>query len=319
MDTRRLIAFGDSSHVISLPKQWIKSNNLKKGDIVYLDAKNNEISLFTSERPIETEAKEITINIEKDDIDLARTKIVSAYLNNYDSIIIKNPRGTNRAKEIKNILRNLTGMEIIRETSESITAKDLLNKREISINTLVRRVDNLLRDILHESEKINKEVYENIFDRDKDVNRMVFLGFRLINAAISDKSLANAYKLSNTDLLYMNIILTKMEKIGDQAKRIVRYLSDCSLTKAEVDELLSIYKIIINGYIDIMKGYHTSNIDIAFQYELESQKWFDMINAIKPIKCANASRGIEHMKGMATAVKNISRGIIGLKGYPAVN
>ena len=37
MDFRRIIAFGKSSHVVSLPKSWLNENKLKKGDLVYLE------------------------------------------------------------------------------------------------------------------------------------------------------------------------------------------------------------------------------------------------------------------------------------------
>jgi phosphate uptake regulator len=37
LDTRKIMALGKSSLVVSLPKDWVRSNNLKRGDLVELD------------------------------------------------------------------------------------------------------------------------------------------------------------------------------------------------------------------------------------------------------------------------------------------
>jgi len=37
LETKKIISLGKSSLVVSLPKDWVRSNNLKKGDIVALD------------------------------------------------------------------------------------------------------------------------------------------------------------------------------------------------------------------------------------------------------------------------------------------
>ena len=55
---------------------------------------------------------------------------------------------------------------------------------------------------------------------------------------------------------------------------------------------------------------------IPFKHEVDSDALYDMIRDMEPIRCTNASKALEHMKGMVTAIKNIARGVIGLKGYP---
>ena len=34
---RKLMAFGNSSYVVSVPKAWVEKNRLKKGDVLVVD------------------------------------------------------------------------------------------------------------------------------------------------------------------------------------------------------------------------------------------------------------------------------------------
>ena len=50
MEYRKLIKFGNSSHVISIPNNWLKKNNLNKGDTVYLDENGGKELVLTPEK-----------------------------------------------------------------------------------------------------------------------------------------------------------------------------------------------------------------------------------------------------------------------------
>ncbi len=49
MEKRKILALGQSSHVISLPKVWLKTNNLNKGDwISVLPQSNGSLFIYPS-------------------------------------------------------------------------------------------------------------------------------------------------------------------------------------------------------------------------------------------------------------------------------
>ncbi|MCX6707490.1 MAG: AbrB/MazE/SpoVT family DNA-binding domain-containing protein [Candidatus Woesearchaeota archaeon] len=90
METRKIISFGNSSYVVSLPKDWVVDNKLKKGDSINMENRDGSIVINTlenSERKIEP--KPIVIEIEGKGMDMIKTEIISAYLNNYDIIEVK--------------------------------------------------------------------------------------------------------------------------------------------------------------------------------------------------------------------------------------
>ena len=58
MEFRKLIKFGKSSFVISLPKKWLEKNKLKKGDLLYVSENENGLSLTSKDN----EKKEFKVN-----------------------------------------------------------------------------------------------------------------------------------------------------------------------------------------------------------------------------------------------------------------
>ena len=149
MNMRRLIGFGKNSFVVSLPKLWVDKNKLKKGALISIEEGRDGLVLKANEGiGKKEEQKKITINAENKNLTQLRTEIVSAYLNNYHVIEVISKGLKTNAPEIRDMLRGLTGLEIINQSSMRIVAKDIINVNEISIRTLVRRMDNITRSML---------------------------------------------------------------------------------------------------------------------------------------------------------------------------
>jgi len=83
-EPRKIIKFGNSSHVISLPSSWVKENNLSKGDIVFIEKNgNNELIILPSKDDMSYSEKErkIIISVDGKDPETLRREITSAYIN----------------------------------------------------------------------------------------------------------------------------------------------------------------------------------------------------------------------------------------------
>ena len=76
---RRMQQIG-SSFLVSLPKGWVKRNNLKKGNMVLIEVNNdNSLSLFSSDVTGE-EPKEVTIVYSQTSVDNIVNQIYGTYL-----------------------------------------------------------------------------------------------------------------------------------------------------------------------------------------------------------------------------------------------
>jgi len=320
METRHIIAFGTSSFVISIPKTWIKDNNLKKGDTVQIENRKDELVITTTNDNLKKEEKSVYIDTDNKSMKRISTEITSAYLNNYDIINISGKNLEKDAPQVKAILRNLTGMEIIKQNATKITAKDLLNLKEISIKIMVRRMDNIVRSMLLDSIDCFKiDRYQSVFERDRDVNRLGFLAQRTIRAAMINQNLAKHYNMSYNELMFSKDIIDKIEKIGDQSKRIARRIQNAKkLTKIETNMLTEIYKKLYDDYTNAMKAYYKKDTSLAYQIEVDTGDVIKKINEYKTTKKTkdpiDTSKILEYFKNMRISIRNTVRAIIGIEG-----
>ena len=62
VEFRKLISFGKTSFVMSIPKAWVTKNNLKKGDLIVLQEKENNLLLSPEANAHEKELEKKDLN-----------------------------------------------------------------------------------------------------------------------------------------------------------------------------------------------------------------------------------------------------------------
>src|SRR3989344_7551729 len=112
MESRKLIKFGNSSHVVSLPTSWLKKNNLNKGNTVFLKENGDDLIVSYALKEELREQTAITINSDNQDRECLAREIVSAYLHRFNTINIIGREIPKRAKEISDTIHNLVALEI---------------------------------------------------------------------------------------------------------------------------------------------------------------------------------------------------------------
>jgi phosphate uptake regulator len=238
---RRLQKIG-SSILISLPSQWIKSNNLKKGNIVPVDInRDNSISIFPSEDTAD-EAKEVTIPYSVVAMDTLVNQVYGAYLLGYDVIRIKanSQISFEDADRVKKAMRKLVGLEIVDEDGFHISAQFLLDANTLDAEKILRRmsaiVAGMYRDLLEAIKLKENSIRRVISGRDDEVDRQYFLLVRLIRSAMMDQRLAGKLNLSNIDILDYRIAANLLESAGDYIVDLAGTTQDLSRIRV-VDEL----------------------------------------------------------------------------------
>lgn len=239
---RRLQKIG-SSILISLPSQWIKSNNLKKGSIVPVDInRDNSISIFPSEDTAD-ETKEVTIPYSAAAMDTLVNQVYGAYLLGYDVIRIKagSPISFEDADRIKKAMRKLVGLEIVDEDGFHISAQFLLDANTLDAEKILRRmsaiVAGMYRDLLEAIRSKENSIRRVISGRDDEVDRQYFLLVRLIRSAMMDQKLAGKLNLSNIDILDYRIAANLLESAGDYIVDLSGAMQDFSRIRV-VDEIV---------------------------------------------------------------------------------
>jgi phosphate uptake regulator len=238
---RRLQKIG-SSILISLPSQWVKSNNLKKGSVVPVDInRDNSISIFPSEDAVE-EIKEVTIPYSPASMDTLVNQVYGAYLLGYDVIRIKasSQISFEDADRVKKAMRKLVGLEIVDEDGFHISAQFLLDANTLDAEKILRRmsaiVAGMYRDLFEAIRAKENSIRRVITGRDDEVDRQYFLLVRLIRSAMMDQKLAGKLNLSNIDILDYRIAANLLESAGDYIVDLAGTMQDFSRIRV-VDEI----------------------------------------------------------------------------------
>ncbi len=318
IDLRKIVSFGKGSYIVSMPKKWIEKNKLKKGDLVALNDNGVELVLSPNASEQKPDAKEIEIDAKGKDLERLSTEIVTSYLNCYDSITIIFEK-SNDARKIKDILRNLSGMEIMEQTSTKIVAKNLISTSEISIKNIIRRMDVITKAMIDDVVLCyrGQDLSESIHHRDSDINRIYFLSYRVIKNAMKNPRIAKLFETDSWELHSDSLMIMRLEKIADRQKRISRFLISAHLDRKTLAELDSIHTSMAEAYNEVMKSFYSKDKEILFNVEISTKERTQMCDIFlerylgkcgdKNVDIVAVSKIIENLKAMAVETRNLAR------------
>jgi phosphate uptake regulator len=267
MESRKIIRFGKSSYVVSLPQDWLKNNSLDKGDLIYFNQQENDLILVPKIVNKKKELKSIELNISKLEIRDIERRIISAYIQNYNVIRIYGKDFHLKSKEIKNCIQNIMALEIMEETSEKIIAKDFLKMNEISPYDLIKRMDVITRSMFLDTIKVNEEnLLESIYDRDYDVNRLSFLLCRSIQYLLSNLSEASNKGYNPKILLKYNNVGKFIERTADSIKRSSKLKTRINFKKDQEIKINIYLKELYSYYENALKSFYKNDVDKALIY-----------------------------------------------------
>jgi phosphate uptake regulator len=247
MEIRRVQMTGGSSYIITLPKEWIKSSNIKKNDMIGVHTQSDGTLLISSQMTKEKQYKIKEFDISKiPNQTYLKRRLIGAYISGFTSIKINSPQRI--PLEIKNTIRMLNqaiiGQEVVEENDTSIILKDLLNPTEMPLDKTVKRMYIIVKSMNEDAIRLLTDreniLAEEILLRDKEVNRLHWLVARQYNMILQNVSLAEkmniTISLSSTYFLISRII----ERIGDHVVRIAKNIQQLPLDHHEKDLIQTI-------------------------------------------------------------------------------
>ena len=312
VEFRRLIGFGKSSFVASLPKNWIEKNKLVKGDLVYLKEQNYELVITSQEKDDPKKMEKAVVTTDGKDSDTVKAEIIALYLRGYDVIEIKGSDLKAKAAEIKSALHDLAGVELLEQSSDRILTKNLLNLKEISLDSLIRRVDIIIRSMIEDNTSSPHEDFnESINQRDFDVNRLVLLTKRVLRSAVVDAHVAKSLALQNIDLFKYWQVIDALEMAADEVKRISRSFREVEIMKQNNKELEKMNKELREAYLKVMKAYHTKDFSLGYSLELDTKNRMQTLRSMLRKNSHNSvMRLIFHMRCFNGVLREMGRTVV---------
>ncbi len=273
MEYRKIIEFGKSSFVVSLPKDWLSQNKIKKGDSVSVEPQGEKIILYPAGKSSSNEPRKITIDVTNLTQQEIRMQLIARYIQNYNEITLKSENMKSRAKDVRSIIHDLMALEVVQEDAEKIVTKDFLNMAEIDPLNLIHKIDLITRDMLTDAkDSFEEDRHVNISERDEDVNRLAYLIFRTMTYFQKNPSVVANKGLTHDRFIAVWTAAINIEAIADQAKRIARLLKWTKLDKDEVKEFKDLYSSIEKHYAESMQVFYDNDQKKAFKLVIAQKK-----------------------------------------------
>lgn len=278
MEHRKIIEFGKSSHVVSLPKAWLSEKKLAKGDVVYIDQDGPALVLYPGNIRQKKTPRTVTIDVTDMTKYEIRQQLVSKYIRNFNEVTLTAQNMKSKAKDVRAIVHDLMALEVIEEDSSRIVTKDFLNMDDICPRELIKKMDAITREMIADSKNFFKEdKFQTIAERDSDVNRLSYLVFRIIKHFQKNTIPAKDKGISSDEFLLIWITATKIEKIADQAKWITKLLRRVKFKKPEQEEFHTLYSAVEKYYLDGMQALYDRDADAAFAIVAKSRRMMKLI------------------------------------------
>jgi len=177
---RKLIQLSPSTAVVSLPSRWIKKNNLKKGALIAIDEKENDLLITTKKESAETE---ITIDVKGFSEDLLWRYIDAAYISGYDTITILT--SNEQSNWIPLLVKWFPAMMIIEERKDYFVLRDVAKDSKGDIQKIVSRIFNMMINTIEDAIDANKKkdfvLLSALKKRDYHINSYINYAHRQIN------------------------------------------------------------------------------------------------------------------------------------------
>jgi phosphate uptake regulator len=300
VEIRKVQITGGSSYVISLPKDWAKSLNIKKNDPLGLIAQSDGTLLITPKISGETVQRVKRFDVGRSsDPDFLFRCLIAAYIMGYTTILVTSPGRIHPA--VRMAVRDFTqiaiGQEVAEENDASVTIKDLLNPVEMPFDNTLKRMYILVKgmheDAIAALRTRNRALAEDIITRDNDVDRLQWLVARQYHLLLTDGNLAKRMGLSIGTATNYFMISRIIERIGDHAVNIAT--NTITLLEEDLDDSLIVD---IESASEIALSIFHASIKSLFKKDiLESN---ENIRAVARLvsKCEEISHNALHQKSL---------------------
>jgi len=149
-ETRKVQRLGQSSLIVTLPKNWVKRVGLKPGDIVYIEDEGDSLRIKPA-RP-STEDRRTTIDSsELGKLGIGIGQLLSClYLLGFDQVRIENV-DHHFVAEARRVARRLSGVEVL-ASANTVEVRSLIDVGRLDLKDLVNNTISLLTEMFERLE-----------------------------------------------------------------------------------------------------------------------------------------------------------------------
>ncbi|MCG3109539.1 hypothetical protein L3N51_01833 [Metallosphaera sp. J1] len=251
MEVRRVQKFGKSTLMVSLPADWVKEVSLNPGESIYLEVdEDGSLKVYPPNLKTENAPREMRVKISVTTSPELVTRIIySLYILGFDRILIETTNGPfneDLLRKIKETARSLIGLEIVSQDITSIQIQSFLDPTKYNIGSLINRLTNTLKQMLHYLNlgirEASRTFLQEVVELEKEVDRLYYLSLRQLLLAQVNRSLAYMIGVKRIQIVGNRILMKAAEEAADEISEAANDLlslhpEDLALLKMSWDKM----------------------------------------------------------------------------------
>ncbi len=257
MEVRKIQLIGSSSYMVSLPKKWITSLNLKQGDEVILHVEEDRVVVIPKKFEKSKLVRIVMKGLPQSDDEFLRRYIYALYMLGFDEVVIEDIEiSPSLMSKLLEITHKLIGMEILDVTSSKVVFRILVTP-ELDIETVLRRMSQMVSAMFEDAKRYitNKERLESIILAEENVDRFYWLAVRLENRITRESVSWNEIRY----VLGSRMIAKMIEDIADNLLHFVSYMRDAN-DNLGIEPILD---DIEDAFNEAFKIYHSIDLEMS--------------------------------------------------------
>ncbi len=300
---RKLIQMAGKTIIVSLPSEWVKKYNLKKGEEIDVEEEGRRLTITTSKEYGIEKAK---VNLKGATERVTRWTLAALHKSGYDEITLEHDE-KETVKIIEEMIKDLfTGFTIMEQTKDRCVLKSISKDLESEFEPALRRAFLVTLSMGEETlECIKNQNFKGLKDliaKEHMNNQLTNFCERLLN-----KKGYKDYKKT----CFMYVIVWNLEKVCDNYKYICNLLKD--VKKIEIHkEVIKLYEQANNFFKSYYELFY--NFDINKLSELSIKKKEIEKEARKMVKGKNEIEIelVDHLLGVILQTTDFSATTIAL-------
>ncbi|OLS13856.1 MAG: phosphate regulatory protein [Promethearchaeota archaeon CR_4] len=319
--TRKLIKWGSSETLImSLPRRWVKTNNLtEKDEVQVIYNPDNSLLVLPPLNPAQSEKINVEIQVkEESDQNTIWYELITRYLDGADSIslITKKRFSPEFASQIRKMISTLLGLEILKVESQKIEVTDIMNIQETNIENLVKLIsDYTLEFSFSTLSNFKSKNYDNLKEA-LSIRELVKKYYNRIHRELR-KSLTNPSTLikmnfNTQDVLDFAFFITSVNEVTENLELQINSTLDLRLPKetGRVFDFMEEICALLKSAIDAFLFKNTKEAIRVLEKHAEMQKWKREIeNEEDKIAIQNKSSALQIILDSSEKISDSTRNI----------
>ena len=243
MEPRRIQKVGYSTLSVSIPMNWAKKMNVKKGDIVFL-SEENDGALRIAPEPSKTEDTSIyVVNVDEcDNTTVLARVIVGNYVLGRNMIRVESSRRLMREQieSIRDVTQRLLGIGIIEESDKHLLLQCSIDPKNFPLETVVKRLyvitSIMFKEAIDSLIDKDQELAKDAITREHEADTIYWLLSRLLASAQQSRIVSESIGVSDPMVIAeYNLIAWYLEMIGDRLNAVCHNILKLDKPKKDTD------------------------------------------------------------------------------------